>query len=148
MRKVSILSLWFAAFLMAVCFIGCSNGSSSGDGNSDGNSDENSDENSSGSSGASKNVVYKATEESFIYTAVFQADGTFYINVAMNAYDMGNEWEGTYTGDASKDGTIIVTILKHLEGRELKDYEGADKTQDIEITDGKFTFEYNEYTRQ
>ena len=140
MRKVTILSLWLAAFLMAVCLAGCSNGSSSSDGNSDGNS--------SGSSSASKNVIYKATEESLIYTAVFQADGTFYINVAMNAYDMGNECEGTYTGDASKDGTITVTILKHLEGRELKDYEGDDKTQDIEITDGKFTFEYNEYTRQ
>ena len=136
MRKVSILSLLLAAFLMAVSFTACSTSSSSNE------------DNGTKTSSKAKKTEYKATESSLIYTAVFETDGTFYVDVAMNSYKMGHEYEGTYTGDASKDGKITVTIHKYMFGTELIDYNGPNPTREIEITDGKFTLDYLEYTRQ
>jgi hypothetical protein len=134
MRKVSILSLWLAAFLMAVCFIGCSNGNSSDDGNS--------------SETTSSAITFKGSESMVDYTFVFKSDKSFTNSSAINSYAEETDYSGTYTGDPSKDGSVEITILKERVGRELQDYAGSDATQELTITNGKFTFDGTEFTRQ
>ncbi len=134
MRKVSILSLWLAAFLMTVCFIGCSSGNPSND---------NPAKNTSSSV-----ITYKGSYSSLNYTFAFTADNKFTLTSAYNSYAEEIEYKGTYTGDASKDGTVVLTILKHRVGRNLEDYTGSEATRELAIANGKFTFEGTEYTRQ
>ena len=134
MRKVSILSLWLAAFLIAVCFIGCSNGNSSDDGNSSGTTPS--------------AITFKGSESMVDYTFVFKSDKSFTNSSAINSYAEETDYSGTYTGDPSKDGTVEITILKERVGRELQDYAGSDATQELTITNGKFTFDGTEFTRQ
>lgn len=146
MRKVSILLLWFAAFLMAVCFIGCSNGN-----NSDDSAEESATENSTSSDNTTSStsaITFKGTDSSLNYTFVFSADGKFSVTSAINSYAVEYDYTGTYTGDASKDGTVVLTILKHRVGRNLEDYIGSEATRELAIANGKFTFEGTEYTRQ
>ena len=135
MRKVSILSLWLAAFLIAVCFIGCSNGNSS-------------DDPADGNTTSSSEITYTGSYSSINYSFVFTNEGNFTVSSAYNAYALETDYTGTYTGDASKDGSVEITILKERVGRELQDYAGSDATQELTITNGKFTFDGTEFTRQ
>ncbi len=140
MRKVSILSLWLVAFLMAVCVIGCSSGNSSND-----SADDNPAENTS-----SLLITYKGSESMVDYTFVFKSDKTFVNSSAINAYAEEVEYNGTYTGDPSKDGTVEITILEQRKDHNgnMEAYSGSQATQELAITNGKFTFEDIEYTRQ
>ena len=145
MRKVSILSLWLAAFLMAVCFIGCSNGNTSDD-----SGEESATENSTSSDNTTSStsaITFKGTLSSINYTFVFSADGKFKVTSAVNAYAVEDDYTGTYTGDASQDGTVVITILKHRVYRDLVDYTGSDATQELTIANSKFTFDGTEFTR-
>ena len=62
----------------------------------------------------------------------------------------GSEYKGTYTGDASKDGTVEITILEQRKDHNgnMEAYSGSQATQELAIANGKFTFEGTEYTRQ
>ena len=140
MRKVSILSLWLAVFLMAVCFIGCSSGNSSND-----SVDDNPAENTSSSL-----ITYKGSYSSLNYTFAFTADNKFTLTSAYNSYAEEIEYKGTYTGDASKDGTVEITILEQRKDHNgnMEAYSGSQATQELAIANGNFTFEGTEYTRQ
>lgn len=58
-----------------------------------------------------------------------------------------------HKGSAAKDGTVKITIKKTRQpngtgGYWLYDYDGPDKEFEITISDGKFTYDGIEYTRQ
>ena len=77
----------------------------------------------------------------------FEDDGTY----MMEDYDSSStdKWHsGTYTGNASKDGTITITTLKIYRNGVPEDYTEDDAIEDIEITDGKFTYGDKVFTRQ
>ena len=146
MRKVSILSLWLAALLMAVCFIGCSSGNSTEDSPA---TETSSGDNTSDNNNTNNAVVFVSEQAlGVIYKAYFYADGKYKMTSAVNSYAVETESEGTYTGDASIDGTVMLTQLKYLLNHTLVD--DPDHTQiELTISGGKFTVPRgDEYTRQ
>ena len=144
MKKVSKIALLISVLFLVLSFTACS--SSSGSSEDDSSKKEESAENKTAEEDG--NTVYKGAISSVNYTATFDTDKNFEITSAYNSYAVETDWKGTYTGDASKDGTIKITITKKREGRDLLDYSGEDAVQDITISGGKFEFDSVEYTRQ
>ena len=100
-----------------------------------------------------RSAVYEYTKEesgvTYRYTITFNTDGTFMQRT--NESDGGVEAvvaQGIYTGDASKDGTINMTVKKVHNGTALVDYTGQNATQSINIAGGKFTLGPIQYTRK
>ena len=99
-------------------------------------------------------AVYEYTEEeesgvTYRYTITFNTDGTYMQRT--NEADGGVEAvveQGIYTGDASKDGTISMTVKKVHNGTALVDYTGQNATQSVNIAGGKFTLGPIQYTRK
>lgn len=103
-------------------------------------------------------AVYKGTATNSARdvtgTVTFLSDGTFSWEV--NSITV---LTGTYSGNPAADGTLSMTIKKAYddESEQLVDYTGNDGTFSLEITDGKFSFNFDEdeqespeieYTRQ
>ncbi len=132
MRKVSILSLFLAAFLMALCFTACSNGNNPSDNNN------------------TNNTIVFVSQQSMgvVYKAFFYADKKYKMTSAVNSYAEEIESQGTYTGDPSKDGKVIITQLKAVVNHNLVDDTNHTQTE-LNISNGQFTVPRGEvYTRQ
>ena len=135
MRKVSILSLLLAAFLMALCFTACSNGNNPSDNNNTNNT---------------SNTIVFVSQQSMgvVYKTFFYADKKYKMTSAVNSYAEEIESQGTYTGDPSKDGKVIITQLKASVNHNLVDDINHTQTE-LNIINGQFTVPRGEvYTRQ
>ena len=80
---------------------------------------------------------------------IFKTDGTWIIHYYLpedDGYDVG---EGTYTGDPSKDDTISLIQTKQFvnPGSPLQEMSEP-YTFSVTITNGKFTKDDTEYTRE
>lgn len=136
MRQFTKLLAALAVLFLAVAFISCSGPNSS-------TNDE------------PQPVVFALTltqgQSSATGYFTFKADGTY-----VNSWDMSDatdyvESQGTYTGDPSTDGELILTKIKvvnYSDFPNLKDFDGGDPTFTITISNGKFTVLGNEYSRQ
>lgn len=88
-------------------------------------------------------------------TVTFYEDDTWKTDTVASALGviyMETDGSGTYTGDPSKDGTIVVKKLKtYSEGEVIQDYSSyasLTSVSTITISDGKFKFESVEFTKQ
>ena len=137
MRQFTKLLAALATLFLTVAFISCGDAKSS-------TNDE------------PQPVVFAVTlnqgESSATGYFTFKADGTY-----VNSWDMSDdaadyvESQGTYTGDPSTDGELILTKIKVANFSDfpnLKDFDGGDPTFTITISNGKFTVLGNEYSRQ
>ena len=121
-------------------------------GNRGGSTGGNTD-NGGSSTTTQRSAVYEYTKEesgvTYRYTITFNTDGTYMQRT--NESDGGVEAvvaQGIYTGDASKDGTINMTVKKVHNGTALVDYTEQNATQSINIAGGKFTLGPIQYTRK
>ena len=134
MKKLLKITILLTALSMAVLFMSCSGANASNDVK------------------YSEPVIFIGTEDGgaaiVTYKGIFNPDDTFRFESAVNAYAEETDYEGTYTGNAAIDGEITITILKKRILRDLLDYTGDDAVQTLTITNGKFTFDLTEYTRQ
>ena len=137
---------WFIALLLTTAlffgFAGCS-------------SDSDDDDDSTTTNNTTTTVaVYKGTWTSGTATVTFLSDGTFSWEV--NSITV---LTGTYSGNPAADGTLSMTIKKAYDEKseQLVDYTKDDGTFPLEISDGKFSFDFDEdkqespeieYTRQ
>ena len=129
------------------------NGSNTGNnGGSTGNNGGNTG-NGGSSTTTQRSAVYEYTKEesgvTYRYTITFNTDGTYMQRT--NEADGGVEAvveQGIYTGDASKDGTISMTVKKVHNGTALVDYTGQNATHSVNIAGGKFTLGPIQYTRK
>lgn len=85
---------------------------------------------------------------------IFEVDGTF-TDIEGSKNSEMEVSRGTYVGDASKDGEILITILKKYKDGNYIDYTGDDATQTVKISEGKLPAIFvpwrimnNTYTRQ
>ena len=107
--------------------------------------------NPNSSSSAQQRAVYVATIDTVIEgqtckgieTITFEPDGSFVVHAKMtqpSAYE-ADVAKGTYTGNAAVDGKITVTMTHMYNGTSLVPVEGANFTQEVTISNGKFTSE-------
>ena len=101
-------------------------------------------------------AVYVRNVDNKTESITFEVDGTFTgIEVDSDNYEMEVS-RGTYFGDASKDGEILITVLKKYKDGNYIDYTGDDATQILKISGGKLSAEFafvpwgrdQTYTRQ
>ena len=142
MKKLSFVLVALAAFVL---FAGCANGT------------ENNNNNNGGYSTTQEQAVFVGTQSSggtqvATYTWTFKTDGTW---VGMSkshqlpASEPATEYlNGTYLGNAAKDGKIKITIKKMFDGTSLADYTGSRATFETTITNGKLSYGGVELTRQ
>lgn len=157
-RFVSMIGA-LVVILGAVAFItGCPQANSNKDnttvnngGNNTGNTGENTGGNTGSSTATQGRAVYVARIENggvtYANTITFETDGTYLYRIVAKNVDSVS-MQGTYTGNPSKDGTITVTIKKAHNGTALVDYTGANATQSITISGGKFTLTGIQFIRQ
>ena len=142
MRKIfSSKTHWFVALILVAAlffgFAGCS-------------SDSDDDDDST-----TTVAVYKGTAGDVTATVTFLSDGTFSWGLTTGDKSI-TALTGTYSGNPAADGILSMTIKKAYddESDQLVDYTG---TFSLTITDGKFSFNFDEdeqespeieYTRQ
>ncbi len=155
MRKIfSSKTHWFIALILAATlvfgFAGCS-------------SDSDDDDDSTTTNNTTTTVaVYKGTATNsagdVTGTVTFLSDGTFSWGLTVGNISIP-ALTGTYSGNPAADGILSMTIKKAYDddSEQLVDYTGNDGTFPLEITDGKFSFNFDEdelespeieYTRQ
>ena len=161
-RRVSMIGA-LVVILGAVVFItGCpqannNNGKKENTATNNGGNSGGSTGGNTGNGGSStttqRSAVYEYTKEesgvTYRYTITFNTDGTFMQRT--NEAGGGVEAvvaQGIYAGDASKDGTISMTVKKVHNGTALVDYTGQNATQSVNIAGGKFTLGPIQYTRK
>ena len=134
MKKLFKITILLTTLLVAISFASCSGADTSNGGN------------------ASGPITFIGIEDGgaakVTYTATFNTNGTFIVESAVNNYAKETDYEGTYTGNPAVDGEITITILKKRSFRDLLDYTGDNAVQTLTITNGKFTFDLTEYSRQ
>ena len=142
MKKESRIKILLVAIFLAMTFAACSNDSNTSGNHSSGGS-------SSGSNSTTNPIVFVSEQAlGVVYKAFFYSDSTHKMTSAVNNYAEEIESEGTYTGDPSKEGKIVITQLKHIENHQLVDDETPYQLE-LTISDGKFTAPRGEvYTRQ
>ena len=94
-------------------------------------------------------AVYKGTGINVIptisFSIVFNEDNTFSVNrINPSSPTEIPFYQGVYTGDPSKDGTIKITFTKKADGPfKLGDYTDPEPDKEITITDGQFNITVN-----
>lgn len=112
MKKLSKVSAFLAAMMLALTFVACSS-----------DDDE-----------PSVVTTWNAGEGAEAMVLKFLDDGSF--NVTMG--ELGTVAKGTYTGDTTRDGTIKVTITHIMDEKSLQAVENP-KEQDAKIASEKLT---------
>ena len=151
MKKLSKITLLLAALFLTMTLAACSKGSSSSE--DEPSKTEPTETQNTDNTQTADSITYTATSDSnssVNYKFIFTTDGKFTNSSAYNSYAEEIEYSGTYTGDASKDGTVEITILKQRKDHNgnMEDYTGSEATQNLTISSRKFTFNGDEYTRQ
>ena len=138
MRKIfSSKTHWFVALLLAATLVfGFSSCSSDSDDDDDSTTTNNT---------TTTVAVYKGTWTSGTATVTFLSDGTFSWEV--NSITV---LTGTYSGNPAADGILSMTIKKAYDddSEQLVDYTKDDGTFSLPITDGKFSFNFDEYEQE
>ena len=141
MKKLYLVLVALAAFVL---FAGCANGNDSNNNNGD-------------YSTAQERAVYVGTQSSggtqvATITWTFEANGTWSgtsKSSALPASEPATQYiNGTYLGNAAKDGKVKITIKKMFDGTSLADYTGSRATFETTITNGKLSYGGVELTRQ
>lgn len=138
MRQFTKLLAALAVLFLAVAFISCSGPNSS-------TNDEPQDV-----VFASESRTYGPTSTA-ISSYNFKTDGTYEARDEVSNGDVYINSQGTYTGDPSTDGDLILTQKKVVDYNNypnLKDCEEPYQTYTITISNGKFTLSTTEFTRQ
>lgn len=94
---------------------------------------------------ANIDTVVEGTTYKGIETITFESDGSFVVHAKVtqpSAYEV-DVAKGTYTGNAAVDGKITVTMTHMYNGTSLAPVteEEANLTQEVTISNGKFTSE-------
>ena len=161
-KKVSLIGALVLIISAVVLITGCSqannnNGKKENTSTNNGGNRGGSTGGNTGNGGSSTttqgSAVYEYTKEesgvTYRYTITFNTDGTYMQRT--NEADGGVEAvveQGIYTGDASKDGTISMTVKKVHNGTALVDYTGQNATHSVNIAGGKFSLRPIQYTRK
>ena len=132
---------WFVALILAATlvfgFAGCS-------------SDSDDDDDSTTTNNTTTTVaVYKGTAGDVTATVTFLSDGTFSWGLTTGDKSI-TALTGTYSGNPAADGILSMTIKKAYDddSEQLVDYTGNDGTFSLPITDGKFSFNFDEYEQE
>ena len=152
-KKLTVIA---AAVSMLFAISACANGSSSSDSDDKKNPEtpavetpEETDNPEDPVVNTANSAVYKGTGIDGIHTIsfsiVFNEDYTFSVNVVNSVSPSEIPfYQGVYTGDPSKDGTIKITFTKEADGHfKLVDYSGPEPDKEITITDGQFNITVN-----
>ena len=157
MKKIfNLFAILLAISLATVSFVSCSS-----------DSDDDDDDSSSAV------AVFKATDDEGTQTYSFYADNTYVYHSKCSYTENGTTINedldieaGTYTGDPTKDGSVVVTITKYADwdapavaaaiasGKTVTNSEAPlvaasdSEPETITISGGKFTYDHDEYTRQ